>query len=137
MNIGFDLHGVCDAYPKIFSAMSHELYLGNHTIHIITGMRDEDAVLLLEKYDIYYDRIFSIVSYHFGNGTKMWQNEDKSWQMDDAIWETSKGIYAQKNSIDLHFDDDISYAKWFPNNTTFVLVPKVGFELFYKHFEIV
>jgi len=93
-------------------------------------MDEKKAVGVLESNRIIYDHLFSIVSHHRRIGTSMWQNPDGSWQMHDLAWMSSKGIYACANKIDLHFDDDIEYLKYFPKSCIYVVVPKEGFEQF-------
>lgn len=134
MNIGIDVHGCIDLYPKIFSNISHGLHLGGHRIFIVTGQESKKVKPVLKKLDIYYDQILSIVDYHKKLGTTvMWLDDDKTFWMNELTWKRSKGEFIFQQHIDIHFDDSLEYAKFIPSFCTYILVPKKGFELFYRH----
>lgn len=130
LKIGLDLHGVIDLYPALFSRMSKNLANEGAEIHIITGQEKEKIIPKLEKYQITYDHLFSIVDYHFERGTEMWKDCKGTWWMDERFWLRSKGDYMDRAHIDIHFDDSFEYAKFVPPFCTFILVPKTNFELF-------
>jgi len=138
MNVGIDMHGVVTQYPSIFSELSYELHSKGHVIHIITGVEGIKVMEEVKTHNIYFDQIFSIVDWHKHIKTEMWERTKpsgrKSWYCEETIWNKSKGEYCEKAHIDIHFDDTLEYAKYFPNFTTFIHVPKVGFEKFYKMF---
>jgi hypothetical protein len=94
-----------------------------HEIHILTG---REAVLVrdkIDKFGIVYHHIFSIVDYNLSIGTNMWKNK-KGWWMDQEIWNQSKGIYAHKEKLDVHFDNELRYAQYFPKSCMFILIPE-------------
>ena len=134
MHIGIDVHGCIDLYPSIFSTFSHRMHNIGNSIHVITGMEGFKVIPELAKYDIYYDHIFSIVDWHKSLGTEMWERTKpsgrKSWYCEEEAWNKSKGEYIAREHIALHFDDTIVYANYIPNNCTYIIVPKIGFELF-------
>jgi hypothetical protein len=130
MRVGFDLHGVIDLYPKVFQDLGEKLIQEGHSIHIITGQSWEQVKDKVEKYEIPYTNHFSTVDYHKKLGTKMWQDDKGTWWLDQELWLRSKGSYVTKEHIDVHFDDTLEYARFFPNYCTFVLVPKFGFDKF-------
>ena len=137
MNVGIDFHGVIDLYPKFFSCYSKRMRAEGNTIHVITGMETERVVPELEKLEISYDKIFSIVDWHKNLGTEMWQREKasgrKSWYCEEETWNKSKGDYIAKEFIQLHFDDTVIYSKYVPEYCTYILVPRIGFEIFAEY----
>lgn len=136
MRIGLDFHGVCDLYPIDIANMAENLKDAGHEIIIITGQEEEKIVqkiLALPKL-IKYDKIFSIVDYHKSIKTKMWQDDKKTWWMDSYEWIITKGDFCEREKINIHFDDSVDYAKFMPCFTTFVLVPKIGFESVIRRF---
>lgn len=124
--IGIDIHGVININP-IFSKLTKHLKSIGYEIHIITGPRlnypyktniesfdrVEDE---LEKYDIVYDKLFSVLDYNVKNGSNVWKNE-KGWWTDTDSWNKTKGEYCEKNNILLHIDDTEIYGNYF--NTPF------------------
>lgn len=124
MNIGLDIHGVIDRHPEIFSNLSRHWASLGHVIHIITGQSWETAVHKVEKANIVYHHHYSIVDYHKqSKDVKMWSDEN-GWWMPDEDWNKSKGIYCKEANINIHFDDELQYAKHMPDTCTFVLVNK-------------
>jgi hypothetical protein len=123
MKLGFDFHGVLDKEPRTFSILTELLVKSGHEVHVITG--EEDAPLLREKLKalrIHYTHLFSIASYHKSTGTKMWRDEKNTPWMDKEIWDVTKAWYCNKNKIDLHIDDSVSYGKHF--KTPYLLFTK-------------
>ena len=111
--IGFDIHGVIDKNPELFSEMIKVFRALNYEIHILTGsLISKKLINEVKGYDIEYDYIFSILEYNRKLGTEMWQNE-KGWWIDDLVWEKTKSIYCRNNKLDFHIDDSKSYGKHF------------------------
>jgi hypothetical protein len=143
MNIGLDIHGVIDKYPASFANLSKSWVLMGHKIHIITGQSWELAKETVLEHKILYHAHYSIVDYHKENkDVDMWQDEKDDWWMPKLAWNISKGIYCKENHIDVHFDDEVDYAKYMPDTCSFVLVDKhtcpllLLFKHKYKHLEI-
>ena len=133
MQIGLDVHKVVDSYPEIFSKLSHLWSEQGHTIHVITGQEWQKVKPEVDAFDIKYDTHFSIVDHHLKIGTPMYRRDDKDgWWTDRELWVRSKGDYAMSVGLDLHFDDSIEYAKYFPKCCTYVIVG-FGFETFYSN----
>ena len=129
LNIGIDIHGVADLYKELFKELSIKWHEDGHRIHIVTGQEWEDSVQQVEDYGIVYDEHFSIVDRHKQLGTEMYQRSDrKGWWVDPVAWNSSKGNYALSYGLDIHFDDQIEYAEYFPSFCTFILVPTTGFD---------
>ena len=131
MRIGLDIHGVIDKYPELFRKLSKEWVAQGHLVHIITGQEWENAKLTVDDAGINYTHQFSIVDHHRELGTLMYKRSDKNgWWMESGLWVRSKGDYATSVGLDLHFDDNIEYAKYFPKSCTYIIVPSENFDTF-------
>lgn len=142
MHIGIDVHGCIDLYLNIFRRLSCGLKeigfwqykRSGHRISIITDQEWKKVKPEVDRLGICYTDHFSIVDYHKSIGTKMWTDAKGTFWMDNDIWIKSKGIYIEKEHVDVHFDDSVSYARYVPDTCTFVLVPKTGFHQFVELF---
>lgn len=111
--IGLDIHGVIDNNPGLFSKISKEFRSIGYEVHILTGsLITKELLDEIDRYNIKYDALFSILEYHRKNGTEMWKNE-KGWWVDDDVWEKTKSIYCAKHNLNFHIDDTRSYGKHF------------------------
>jgi hypothetical protein len=128
MKIGLDIHGCIDRYPFLFKKLTEKWAEDGHRIHILTGQEWSKAWRDVKKAGVIFHEYFSIVDNHKKIGTKMWKDEKGTWWMDDRIWVTSKGNYAEAWGLKLHFDDSPEYAPYFPNDCTFIRVPKYSME---------
>jgi len=133
MQIGIDVHRVIDAYPELFFKLSHYWKVKGHTIHIITGKEWQKVGPEVDALGIHYDRHFSIVDHHLKIGTPTYTRSDSPgiW-MNADVWNRSKGDYAMSVGLDLHFDDNIEYAKFFPKCCTYIMVGHGFSEFYYK-----
>ena len=119
MFIGLDFHGVIDRFPKEFSLLTKRwVEICGHEIHIVTGSPWDSAKPKIDDLGITYTHSFSIVDHHKSIGTPMWQKET-GWFMSPEEWDKSKGDYAKKVGLDVHFEDSLKYAPWFPESCTF------------------
>ena len=132
MKIGLDVHGVIDTYPKLFSKLSKEWIAKGWEVYILTGQEWKNAKKIVDDEMVKYTHHFSIIDYHKNLGTPMYTRSDKDglW-IDHKLWVRSKGDYASKVKLDIHFDDDSDYFKYFPRACTCILVPSKGFDEFY------
>jgi hypothetical protein len=113
MKIGFDIHGVIDKNPKLFSELINTFREKGYEIHILTGsLISKELLDELDSYEIKYDKLFSILEYHKSTGTKMWEDE-RGWWIDQDVWDKTKGEYCEKNNIKFHIDDTRIYGKYF------------------------
>ena len=115
--IGFDIHGVIDENPNLFSKIINKFREIGYEIHILTGsLVTPKLIEELEEYNINYDHLFSILGHHKIKGTEMWKNS-RGWWIDDSIWEQTKALYCKTHNLNFHIDDTRSYGKYF--NTPF------------------
>ena len=123
MNIGLDFHEVIDKFPEIFATLSNYWLQENHEIHIVTGQERSVIEPKVHALNIKFTHFFSIVDWHKGQGTPMYTRSDKKgWWMSRDTWLQSKARYASRAGLDIHFDDQLDYAKYFPNCCTFIHV---------------
>lgn len=114
MKIGLDIHGVIDAKPEVFSALTHGLIKEGHEVHILTGPKFTAVEALLKKYNIAYTHFFSIVDNAVAKNIGVrWSDENNPWIDDKSIWDKSKGEYAKEHGLDLHIDDSEDYGHHF------------------------
>lgn len=129
--LGIDIHGVIDARPDMFSALSHEVKSNGHEVHILTGAKiTPEMIEELKSYDIAYDNIFSILDHHEKEKVEdIWQDSRNNWWVKDEVWNKTKGIYCKENGIDFHIDDTVIYEKDF--ETPFALFLPMQYEIHY------
>jgi len=114
MKFGFDLHGVVDERPKLFSALAQALIDAGHEVHLITGKRDDKSLRdELIQLEFPFTHVFSITSYHEEIGTAMTYDEARNPHMDGYVWDRTKGDYARRVELDILFDDSDTYALFF------------------------
>jgi hypothetical protein len=121
IRVGIDIHGVIDKDPEFFSALTKKLSVKGHEIHILTGRElDDELVDRLCGFDISYNQIFSITSYHKSINTPMkFKNGDPTQPLiSDLRWDSTKAKYAQNNRLDFHIDDSPIYGKYFAYTDT-------------------
>lgn len=112
---GFDLHGVIDSIPEIFSAMTTALVMAGHEVHILTGSRITDKLEIeLKSYGIRWTHLMSIVDYNIDKGVLIrYDEKGDPWIDNKEIWDKSKADYCRDNQIDLHIDDTAIYNDYF------------------------
>lgn len=113
--ISIDIHGVIDELPKFFSAMTHSLVDSGFEVHIVTGGSYKRAEGELEKFNIKYTHLFSILDHHRSIGTPTFGTHPKYGfaLIDDDIWDKTKGEYCEEHNIDMHLDDTLAYGDSF------------------------
>jgi hypothetical protein len=120
MKISFDYHNTITKYPKIFRELS-KLWAKKHTIWVCSGASLDTTGKNLGEYGIIFHKYFSIIDYHKRIGTKIYVKNGK-WHIQDHLWNRTKGDWAEKEKIDIHFDDTAIYAPYFPKSCEFALV---------------
>lgn len=122
MKVGLDIHEVIDKFPEIFIPLTEKWVNRGDEVHILTGQSLDEVKSNLQ--DIHYTHFFSIVDHHKKIGTSMWNDDPrgKGWWMDRDVWMRTKGQYAKGSGLDIHFDDSLEYAEYFPSTCTFVWV---------------
>lgn len=68
LKISFDIHGVMDHLPDVFSFLSKIIVENGAELHVITGSPISVAEKELEKLNITYTHLFSIPDYHISIG---------------------------------------------------------------------
>jgi hypothetical protein len=124
MKIGLDVHKVIDKYPRLFSLATHKWLDLGWEIHIVTGQERSVVEPELHGLNVVFTHFFSIVDYHLEVGTEMWDDDPRGsgWWMHKEDWLPSKGRYARQAGLDVHYDDSIEYAQFFPDTCTFIWV---------------
>lgn len=111
--IGFDIHGVIDSNPNLFSRIIKEFQEIGYEIHILTGsLPSKELRSEIDNYGIYNYQLFSILGHHREKGTKMWEDEKGFW-IDDDTWNRTKSNYAKRVGLDFHIDDTKIYGDYF------------------------
>jgi hypothetical protein len=120
MRIGLDLHGVIDRFPHEFALITRRwVDICGHEVHIVTGEGWATAERQMDGFR--YTHRFSIVDHHRAIGTKM-ELKESGWWMPQDEWDRTKGDYAQRVGLSVHFEDTLRYAPWFPPSCTFIHV---------------
>jgi len=93
LKIGLDIHGVVDLMPKFFAELTKILVSTGNEVHILTGRSINDKLFEeINKYDIHYTHLFSIIDYHKKLGTPIyWEDDDNPW-IDNELWNKQKQI---------------------------------------------
>ena len=115
LKISFDIHGVMDHLPDVFSFLSKVIVENGAELHVITGSPISVAEKELEKLNITYTHLFSIPDYHISIGTPSDGIHPKYNIpiIPDDLWDRTKGDYCLKHGINLHIDDTIQYNEHF------------------------
>lgn len=129
MRIGLDIHGVLDHHPEKFIALAKNIralnnyYQTDNQVFILTGppieRAEKELIELANKYNNgyqFWDDIWSIVDYIKANNIPHHYVDEKHlWTDKKEDWNRIKGVLAEALRLDLHFDDSIEYAKYFPS----------------------
>jgi hypothetical protein len=123
LKLGLDIHGVCDAYPKLFTKLSNLFVNSGHEVHIITGQEfSEEFFKQIKDLGINFTHFFSVTDYHRSIGTPIWYSEKGRPWLDEKLWNKTKGEYCEREGINLHFDDTKDYGAHFENCLYFHLL---------------
>jgi len=114
MKLGLDIHGVINANPQFYSALTKLAILEGHEVHILTGSILADNIIEeLKKYGVVWTKLFSIADYHTSLGTKMTFSDPNNPWIDDLLWDKTKAEYCVREKIDFHIDDTERYGEHF------------------------
>ncbi len=113
IKIGLDLHGVIDAKPDFFRALTKLFVDNGHEVHIITGSKAEVEVEKIKELGVSYTHIFSITDHHIKAGTPIKWDDKGEPHLDTYHWDKTKAEYCHEHGIDLHFDDSDTYGYFF------------------------
>ena len=122
MKFGFDVHGVVDTHPEVYSAMTKALAEAGHEVHIITGaQRTPEREFHLQEVGIRYTHWFSIVQYHLDKGEVDVKFVDGQPWMNKEIWNRTKAEYCEREGISLMLDDSPVYGSYFTGECLYLL----------------
>lgn len=114
--IGFDIHGVLD-HEKLgpyYAELTRMHYNAGNEVHIITGAEQtKEIVEQLKSYGVVWTHFFSITDYHISIGTDVTYDKRNLPYMGAELWNPTKGDYARRISLDMHYDDSNIYHKYF------------------------
>lgn len=116
IKVGIDIHGVIDKDPDLFAALTKTLMEKGHEVHVLTGRElSDELVNRLCDFNISYNQIFSITSYHKSIKTPMkFKNGDPTQPLiASSKWDRTKAMYAQSKKLDFHIDDSDVYGGYF------------------------
>lgn len=123
MKFGFDIGGVVDKHPVVYSFLTRRLVRLGHEVHIITGHEITlEFIEQLTAWKIAWTHLFSIVDHHRKIGTEIWYDyKDTPW-LNDHLWNRTKGDYCALHKIDMHIDDSKVYGAFFVPPTVYMRV---------------
>jgi len=122
VKFGFDVHGVVDTHPEVYSALTKALVDAGHEVHIITGAQQAPELKnkLIEA-KIWWTHWFSIVQYHLDRGDCDVKFVDGQPWMDKEIWNRTKALYCEREGIDMMIDDSPIYGSYFMGKCLYLL----------------
>ena len=117
--IAFDVHGVLDSSDS-FRKLAQSVYESKEdSVYLISGsLFHKEMQELLNKYDIKFDRYFSITQELLDKNPKLITWVDGNPYAQDELWDSMKAIICKKEKVDILFDDSPTYGKYFKDITT-------------------
>ncbi len=115
MKIAFDVHGILDTYEVFRELLNILLFANNqeNEIHILSGIKEEEAKPVLLDLGIRYDEYFSITDFLVKKGLITYDDKGMPWSSDSEAWDRAKSDYCRENKIDILIDDSDVYKKYF------------------------
>lgn len=127
MKIGVDFHGVLDN-PKTMKffewLMKKVLTDMGGEVHLITGSHSYTFLNETKNRKLYFTHFFSISDYLERKYPSKLRHTDKAKNhpvIDEILWDRCKGWYAKKNKLDMMFDDNTNYIKYFSTPISLVI----------------
>lgn len=112
IKIGLDFHGVITSNPEYFKKFAAEALKRKMELHVISGGPKATIEEYLRQWQIPYTTIFAILDFYDAKGcVKFFENGE--FKVDDDLWNSAKAQYCEKEHIDLHIDDSLSYSEGF------------------------
>jgi hypothetical protein len=137
MRIGLDFSGVITRFPVELSILTNYWIKDcGHEVHIVSNSGWDYVKSETEKIGVLYTHNCPDV----GGSQKteaipmlndFADREGSSWMHYRDLYLKEKGEYAKSAGLNIHFDDSIAYAKWFPESCLFVHV-RHDFTLFHQ-----
>jgi len=133
MRVGLDFSGVINLFPVELSVLTN--YWINecgHEVHIVSNSGWDYVKSETEKLGVLYTHHCPDirVSHRMQSIPFTGQNENSRISYRD-LYLKEKGEYAKSVGLNIHFDDSMAYAKWFPESCLFVHV-RHDFTMFHQ-----
>jgi hypothetical protein len=119
MKFGFDIHGVIDALPKVFSFLTQAIVAAGGEVHILTGGTwTTETEKQLKDLGIVWTHHFSVYDHLIDTkvnivGEIKFPDGTIQQKFEDGHWDQVKGEYCSKHNINLHIDDTLLYNDYF------------------------
>lgn len=119
IKLGIDIHGVINALPDFFSALTTAIIAAGGEIHILTGGTwTEELEQYLKDNNIAHTHTFSVYNHLIETGVKttgeiIFPDGSIQKKFEDGHWDKAKAEYCRTNAIDLHIDDTLIYNEYF------------------------
>lgn len=119
MKFGFDIHGVIDALPNVFSFLSQAIVNSGGEVHILTGGTwSQEVEKQLKEAGIVWTHHFSVYDHLLTSNVKVvgeikFPDGTVQKKFEDGYWDKVKGEYCEKHGISLHIDDTLIYNDHF------------------------
>ena len=117
--IAFDVHGVLDTYPYLRALANCTYQQTEDSVYLISGsLFNKEMQELLLKYEIKFDKYFSIAQELLDKNPKLvtWVNGRP--YAPDELWDSMKAIICKREKVDILFDDSPTYGEYFKDITT-------------------
>ena len=123
IKIGIDFHGVLDTHTDFFKHLTNMISeKSKYEVHIITGTSFSNLLDWLIKNEIKFDHFYSITDDFIKKGYETIYVGDKGHYFNSEAWDKAKSLYCLKHNIEIMYDDNIEYLKYF--KTPYKLVDK-------------
>lgn len=112
LKIGIDYHGVITDNPTFFKNFNGLALQKGCLVYVISGGRKREIEVYLQKHQIPYSDIFSILDFYDAQNQVSYL-PDGSFKIDDALWNKAKSDFCLQNNIAFHIDDSPLYGQTF------------------------
>lgn len=112
MKLGIDYHGVLNTNPLFFRQFNTLALQNRHQIFIISGSKQQDVQAYLNRHDIPFSYIFSLLDY-FEVRDLVTFYDNGSFFVPDELWNKAKAQFCAANNISVHIDDSVLYGTYF------------------------
>lgn len=117
MKVGIDLHGVITNNSIIWSETCQSLMVSGCEVHILTESTRADALTELCRLKMFqgqhYTNIVSVIDYLLSKKLALKDDKNDLPSFDIKKWNSAKGELAEELDLDVHYDDNLEYKKYF------------------------